>query len=450
MEIEELKEIMREGGIVGAGGAGFPSYGKLDKKIEIIVLNCAECEPLLRVHRQLLAKHAYEILDALEVIAEAVEAKKVMIAVKGAYRKTIEAVERACTEKKRLCPMEIGRLPGIYPAGDEVITIYEVTGKVVPPGKLPIDIGIGVFNVETIYNVYRAIFERQPVTHKYLTIGGEVREPKTVKVPIGMKIEEVVELAGGSLVKEPVYIHGGPMTGPLASGEEVITKTSNALLVFHENHLVVQNKKRKNSVSMKRAMASCCQCRICTDLCPRNLLGHPIEPHEFMKGATSGVTRNIEPFLNTYYCSQCGICEMYACMQNLAPQSLIGSYKNGLREKGVKPMKNPSFRDVHPMRRERMVPMGRLIAKLGLTSYDTDAPLTKEIPKPSFLKISLGQHIGGLAKPEVAKGDKVKTGQKIAGAMEDALSVSYHAPMDGEVWEVTDHIIMMKTEIVHG
>lgn len=449
MEIQELKNIMRESGIVGAGGAGFPSYGKLDKRMETIVLNCAECEPLLRVHRQLLRKYAYEILEALDIIAEAVEAKKVIIAVKGVYRKTIEAVERAFTEKKRLCPMEIGVLPEIYPAGDEVITIYEVTGKVVPPGKLPIDIGIGVFNVETIYNVYRAVFEKQPVTYKYLTIGGEVREPKTIKAPIGMKIEEAVKLAGGSLVEEPVYVHGGPMTGPLVSGEEVITKTSNAVLVFHKNHLVVQNKKRKNSISMKRAMASCCQCRMCTDLCPRNLLGHPIEPHEFMKAATSGVTRNIEPFLNTYYCSQCGICEMYACMQNLAPKSLIASYKMGLREKQVKPMENPSFTDVHPMRRERKVPMKRLIAKLGLTAYDKEAPLTEEMPMASFLKIPLGQHIGALAKPEVAKGDKVVTGQKIAGAMEDKLSVSYHAPMNGEVWEVTEHIIMI-TEKVHG
>lgn len=449
MEIQELKNIMRESGIVGAGGAGFPSYGKLDKRMETIVLNCAECEPLLRVHRQLLRKYAYEILEALDIIAEAVEAKKVIIAVKGVYRKTIEAVERAFTEKKRLCPMEIGALPEIYPAGDEVITIYEVTGKVVPPGKLPIDIGIGVFNVETIYNVYRAVFEKQPVTYKYLTIGGEVREPKTIKAPIGMKIEEAVKLAGGSLVEESVYVHGGPMTGPLVSGEEVITKTSNAVLVFHKNHLVVQNKKRKNSISMKRAMASCCQCRMCTDLCPRNLLGHPIEPHEFMKAATSGVTRNIEPFLNTYYCSQCGICEMYACMQNLAPKSLIASYKMGLREKQVKPMENPSFTDVHPMRRERKVPMKRLIAKLGLTAYDKEAPLTEEMPMASFLKIPLGQHIGALAKPEVAKGDKVVTGQKIAGAMEDKLSVSYHAPMNGEVWEVTEHIIMI-TEKVHG
>ena len=84
-----------------------------------------------------------------------------------------------------------------------------------------------------------------------------------------------------------------------------------------------------------------------------------------------------------------------------------------------------------------------------MTAYDKEAPLTEEMPMASFLKIPLGQHIGALAKPEVAKGDKVVTGQKIAGAMEDKLSVSYHAPMNGEVWEVTEHIIMI-TEKVHG
>lgn len=444
MEIQELKQIIQENGVIGAGGAGFPSHGKLDKRIETIILNCAECEPLLKVHRQLLAKHAYEIVEALNEVAQAVLAKEVIIAVKTAYTQTVEAVNEVISEKKFYAPMRIGFLSEVYPAGDEVITIYETTGKIVPPGKIPIEVGVAVFNVETMYNIYRAIFWKQPVTYKYLTIAGEVKEPKTVKVPIGMKISEVVKLAGGITVANAAYIHGGPMTGPLSSEEEVITKTSNAILVFDKNHPVIQKKCSKDSTNMKRAMASCCQCRMCTDLCPRNLLGHPIEPHLFMRAATTGVTKDVTPFLGTYFCSQCGLCEMYACNQNLSPQTLIGSYKNELRKNGVPPIRNPITKEVNSLREQRKVPMSRLTARLGLSRYNLSAPLDETEVPASIIKIKLNQHIGAPAIPIVQKEETVSRNQQVAMADSSKLSVFYHTPCNGVVLEVTKRYVMIK------
>ena len=206
MDFNALSKIMKDAGVAGAGGAGFPSYAKLNKAADTIILNCAECEPLLKLHRQVLQFHAEEILDALSVIAETVEATKVIIAVKPSYKEAIAAVNKYISNYPNT---EIGLLPEIYPAGDEVITIYETTGRVVPPGKIPIAVGVTVFNVETALNVARALKEGAPVTYKYITICGEVRNPVTLKAPLGMTYGELIELAGGATVENPVLIAGG-------------------------------------------------------------------------------------------------------------------------------------------------------------------------------------------------------------------------------------------------
>ncbi len=161
MELNELVEVMKKNGVAGAGGAGFPTYAKLDKRADTLILNCAECEPLLKLHRQVLEKYAYEIMSTLDLIAKAVGANQVYIGIKGSYTKAVEAVKSNLSSFKN---MDISILPEIYPAGDEVILIYETTKRVVPPGSIPISVGVTVFNVETILNVYNAIHNQEPVT----------------------------------------------------------------------------------------------------------------------------------------------------------------------------------------------------------------------------------------------------------------------------------------------
>ena len=312
MELSELTSIMKQNGVAGAGGAGFPAYAKLDKRADTIILNCAECEPLLKLHRQVLEKYAFEIISTLELIADAVEAKDVIIGVKPSYKNAVQAVEAVLPSFHKT---RIGLLPEVYPAGDEVILIYETTKRVVPPGNIPITVGVTVFNVETILNVYNAIHKQEPVITKYITVTGEVENPVTLKVPLGITLQEVVDLAGGAKIKDPVYINGGPMTGRIANPFDPVTKTTNAVLVMPKDQYIVSKRMSKISIDMKRAMSVCCQCRMCTDLCSRNLLGHPIEPHLFMRAASSGVIDDIKPMLGTMFCSQCGICEMYACFQ---------------------------------------------------------------------------------------------------------------------------------------
>lgn len=439
MQFEALSEIMRSCGVVGAGGAGFPSYAKLNKKADTIILNCAECEPLFRVHRQLLAKYAFEILTALEHVREAVSAERIIIAVKPSYKDAIEAVR----DKASSFPhASVHPLPEVYPAGDEVITIYEATGRVVPPGQLPISVGCIVYNVETMLNTYYAITENRPVTSKYVTVSGAVKNPATFHVPLGMRFSELVKLAGGETEENSAYLSGGAMTGRLATLSEPVTKTTNAVLVLPENHPVIVKRKSKTTLNIKRSMSSCCQCSTCTDLCPRHLLGHPIEPHLLMRAASKGMERDIKAVVNTLYCAQCGICEMYACPQGLAPKTLIGECRDALRREGVKP-ESPEFKPVNPMRPYRKVQMNRLIARLGLTPYVVKAPLSEEQLNPKELKIMFRQNIGAPAVCTVSAGEKVTAGQLIAKPAE-GLSVGICAPAGGTVTELTKDYLVIK------
>ncbi len=437
MDISELSKIYREAGIVGAGGAGFPTYAKLSDKAEIILLNCAECEPLLRLHRQLLKYHAEEIIKAFDKTREILGAKEGIVCIKSHYKGAIEAVTALLPQYKNL---KICLLPVVYPAGDEVVMIYEATKRVVRPGGLPIEQGVAVFNVETMYNAYHAL-NGENLTSKLVTIAGEVEKPCTVRVPLGAKLQDVVALAGKETIKDGVYWVGGPMMGRLANRNETVTKTTNSIFVFPENLRVVEKLKSDWKIEKARAAASCCQCRMCTDLCPRHELGHPIEPHKIMHAAACNDFQDTAAFVNTFYCSACGVCENFSCPQGLSPRKLIQRVKAGLRANGVRPPKDVKVAPVDPKRDYRRVPLERLVARLGVKKYQVDAPLDNEL-KDVFkeVKIALSQHIGIPASAVVKVGDRVEKGQLIAKAA-DGLSVNIHASVTGLVTEVGDKAI---------
>lgn len=443
MSLEELKLKLQNAGIAGAGGAGFPAYAKLSDKADTIILNCAECEPLLKLHRQILAEYAFEILTALSDVAQATGAKSIIIALKKHYSEAINAVNSVLDKFNNIT---LSYLPEVYPAGDEVITIYESTGRVVPPGSIPISVGATVFNVETALNIYNAIYLNKPVTHKFVTISGAVNNPKTVYAPLGITFKELIKKAGGTSLDEYSVISGGPMMGSLVNPLDTVTKTTNAILVLPNDHPVVTNKKTKISISLKRAMGTCCQCRACTSTCSRNLLGHPIEPHAFMRSATSGDTKNLAPFINTMFCSGCGLCEIYSCPQGLSPRTLITKYKEGLRANGVAVPKDVPLSPVNPNRKLKLVPIKRLTARLSLTKYENPALLTLDEIKAKKLKIAIKQNIGVPDVPVVKNGDIVKKGDLLAQNDKNTLGVPLHSPSGGKIIDANEHFILIECE----
>lgn len=443
MELTDLSTILKENGIVGAGGAGFPSYAKLSPKAEVVLLNCAECEPLLELHKQLLQQCTTDVLDAFELVRETVGAKEGKICIKAHYESTIAAIEGVLPKYPHL---SICKLDSIYPAGDEVVTAYCATGKVVRPGGLPIEIGVIVYNVETMYNAYHAVKEGKPVTSKLITVSGDVKTPKTVRVPLGVTLQEVVALAGGPTIENYTYWVGGPMMGFEQKPTDLVKKNTNSIFIFPKDHYLLRRAHSDVTIEAARAAASCCQCQMCTDLCPRHNLGHPIQPHLIMRATACGHINNPTDFTNAFYCCACGVCENYACPQGLSPRKIIQKVKAGLRAAGVKPSPDVTAASVNPMRDLRQVPIDRLIARLGVTEYELAAPLdNEEVTGFKTVRVLLSQHIGAPAKAVVAAGDTVKKGQAIAEAAQ-GLSVNIHASIDGLVTEVTDRYIEIKAK----
>lgn len=439
MLIDELKNIARNNGIVGAGGAGFPAYAKMTDKADTVILNCVECEPLLKLHRQLLATHTEEIIQMLDEVRESFGAKEAVIGIKSEYVTTIKAVEEVLGDfpKVRICALKPA-----YPMGDEVVLIYEATGRVIQPGGLPIDENVVVYNVETMYNLYRAVHLDIPVTNKLVSIVGEIDHPLTVRVPLGTTVKEAIALAGKVTVEDPVYVMGGPMMGRLGTENTVITKTTNAIIILPKDHHVVVRMDKNLEIEKKRASSSCCQCRTCTDMCSRHALGHPIEPHKVMRAVANHDTSDMSVFVNTAYCSGCGICEKYVCPQGLSPKSIIQAFKGGLRAAGIKAEKvdpAPVLED----RELRKLPVHRLAARLDLTKYDKPAPFEDTTPTTKLVKIPMSQHIGAPATPIVSVGDTVKKGQLI-GEPKDGLSVAIHCSIDGVVQKVSDKEVVVK------
>ena len=229
--------------------------------------------------------------------------------------------------------------------------------------------------------------------------------------------------------------------GRLGTENTIITKTTNAIIILPENHKVIMRMNKNLEIERKRAASSCCQCRTCTEMCPRHALGHPIEPHRIMRAVANHDTEDLSVYTNTAYCSSCGLCENYACPQGLSPRSVIAEFKNGLRAAGIRAEKCEPGK-VAADREWKKAPVSRLKARLGLSAYDVPAPLTEEEVPAKRVRILTSQHIGAPARPVVQENDTVKKGQKLAEAAE-GLSVAIHSSIDGVVEQVCEKEIII-------
>lgn len=438
-----MKQALYTGGVVGAGGAGFPTYAKLSDQASSVILNGSECEPLLKVDRQLMNDYVKEVLSGMAMLVEVMNAEEGIIAVKQSYTVAIEAIRFYIGEYKKL---RIHLLPDIYPAGDEVVLIYETVGKIVPQGKIPIMVGCVVVNVETVLNIYRKVTEDRNVTTKFITIAGEVKNPVTVEVPIGITVKELIALAGGLTREDCVLIMGGPMTGKISSINAIVTKTTKAILALPPNIPPVTKRMNNTKRDIRNAMSVCSQCQNCTALCPRALLGHTIKPHDFMRSIANGITINTATYLNSFFCCSCGLCEFYSCHQGLSPRDLLDACKAGLRSKGIK-VPDKQGRDlVNSMREERKIPEHRLVSRLGLYKYDVPAPLNREIRDFKEVQLLFSQNIGAPVQPCVKKGDFVTVGQLVGAPPEGALGACLHASISGTVTKISDSYMIIEND----
>lgn len=435
---KSLVDLVREAGIVGAGGAGFPTHVKLKATVEYIVVNCAECEPLLRVDQQLITKRGKEIIQALKAVMTATQASKALIGLKKKYQ---EALAFLTDKLKNEPQIETVVLGDFYPAGDEQVLVYETTGRIVPEGGLPLNVGVVVLNVETLLNIYYALKGRG-VTDKYVTITGWVAQPKTVKVPLGTSFQELLDLAGGPLGEDFMLINGGPMMGSLCQDLQTpVTKTTKGLVILPRQHSLVTKKNTDLSLIIKQAKAACCRCLQCTEVCPRYLLGHGLRPDEMMQTVSYGNYLG-EKVTQAFLCCECGVCDLYQCPMGLSPRRVNMLIKKELAQAGIKNNRQGKPEKTRSMREYRRIPSKRLLARLNLTEYNGLAPLTEKLYKPKQVILPLRQHIGALAVACVQPGSRVAKGDLIALAPENALGAHLHASISGNVVQVDTAIVI--------
>lgn len=430
---------VREAGVVGAGGAGFPTHVKLKAQVEIYLVNGAECEPMLKTDQQLAALYPERIVRGLASAMSAAGAKEGIIALKAKYQQAIGALQ------PHLAPnMRVAILPDVYPAGDEVMTIWLTTGRRVPPGGIPLDIGVAVNNLQTILNVGRAL-DDEPVTTRTLTVNGAVREPKTVTVPIGTSLTEVLALAGGPAGENLAYIAGGPVMGKLLDSLDMpVSKTSGGLLALPADHPVVKGKMLSAAAALRTARAVCEQCRLCTDLCPRHLIGHELPPHLIIRAVNYNRLGAPQVLLSALTCSECGVCEVYACPVGISPRRVNIALKAELRTQGLK--YRGEIGQVDPMAEHRLLPSSRLVSRLHLEPWYHEAPLVPDVYRPAQVVIPLQQHVGAPAQPVVKEGDRVQAGQVIGEIPEGSLGARVHASIDGIVARVTPQAVTIRKE----
>lgn len=431
-------------GVVGAGGAGFPAHVKLSAHADTVIINAAECEPLLYKDKEILRRHGDEVLAGLAAAVELTGAENAVIAVKEKYNDVI-----ASLRSKLSSNMSVAPLADTYPAGDEMILVYDVLGRVVRPGGIPPDVGAVVMNVETALNV--ASSQAGPVTEKFLTIGGAVAEPVTLRVPMGISLGECVSAAGGPTVEDANYVVGGVMMGQLETDlNSPVDKTTAGVIVLPSGHVVIRRMKRDWKQVSRIARSACDQCSFCTELCPRYLLGHPVQPHLAMRAL--GFNLLGEAGLpGAEFCSRCNLCSIYACPEGLDPRAVYVENKRKLAESGEK-WKDPPFNPRRPALHMsgRKAPMQRLMTRLALSGFRNAGPLKETTVTTRKVGIKLKQHIGVSCEPVVQPGQSVRIGDKVGAVPEGngkpALGAPVHASIDGTVTAVENNIVWIEKE----
>lgn len=441
MLFKSYLQMITDAGVVGAGGAGFPTHLKINTTSEVVIANGAECEPLLRVDRQIMEVYPEKVLEGLRVVMKVSNAKRGVICLKEKYHKAVDRLNEALVNFKNI---EIFLVGNYYPAGDEQQLIYEVTGKVIPVGGLPIDAGIIVNNVSTLVNIADAV-NSTSVTHKLVTVTGEVMNPVTLNVPIGMSVRKLVQIAGGPESSNGyTMILGGPAMGKIEENWDApVTKTLGGVIILPSEHPLIAKKNSSSEKDYKLAKSVCCQCNYCTQLCPRSALGLGVKPHKVMRAIGYGEAAAIGDINTVFPCCDCGLCTYYACSMGLSPSKMVVMMKSSLIKNGLKP-KKVIPEEVSPSREYTKVPTYRFLERLGLNKYDVEAPVVIDEVAADQVRILLKQHIGVAAVPVVKEGDSVEKGGLIGMIEEGKVGANVHSSITGIIAKVTAEFIEIK------
>lgn len=426
-------------GVVGAGGAGFPTHVKANSQVKFVLANGAECEPLIHKDYELMVNFPEEIVDGMKLLMETTKARSGYFGIKSKNTSAIEKISDALKESS----IQLTLLGDYYPSGDEYELVYAATNRLMPPYGIPLDVGCVVNNVETLYNISQAS-KGVSVSKKFITVTGAVKNPSSFFVPIGTSFRDVINLAGGLTVSDYGIMVSGLLMGKLSfSLDEPIKKTTAGLIILPKDHYMIMRMQRPVQDMNRIGKSACDQCSYCTEFCPRYLLGYDVQPHKVMRSLA--FTKTGEAVWNQYaaLCCSCGLCSLYSCPEDLYPREACDQGKLFMKENKIK-YEQPKPVKVHPIKEGRRVPIKNLMKKLNVLSYEIKTPYKKIEFSPDEVKIPLQQHVGAKAKPVVSKGSSVNEGDLIADIESGKLGAKIHASISGTIIEISDNFIVIK------
>jgi electron transport complex protein RnfC len=321
LSAEELKGIIKECGLTGMGGAGFPTHVKLsppkEKTIDIVIINGAECEPYLTSDHRVMLEMPEKVVQGTLAVMKVLGVEKGVIGIEGNKPDAIKIMKNAVKEYPTL---SVAHLQTKYPQGGEKSLIFAVTGKEVPSGGLPMDVGAVVQNISTVAAISNAITTGMPVVERVVTItGSAVKEPKNLLVKMGTSFDEVVEFCGGYTDDVGKILNGGPMMGIAQfTGEVPVIKGTSGILVLN----------RKDAERPEES--NCIRCGKCVDICPSGL-----QPLMISKNSLLGRYEEAEAF-HAMDCIECGSCS-FVCPSKrplvdairIAKKEIIAKRKRG-------------------------------------------------------------------------------------------------------------------------
>lgn len=297
---EDLSGAARACGLVGLGGAGFPTHVKLTKRedteLDTLIINAAECEPFITSDYRECIEQTENVLEAIYLVKEIIGFKKVIICVEDNKPKAIEELYKIAADKRDTDnSVRLMKLKSRYPQGAEKVLVYSATGRKIPLGKLPADVGCIVMNVTSISTLNKYIKTGMPLVRKTITVDGAVGKPQNVIVPVGTAVKEVIEFCGGYKGDPRKLLYGGPMMGTaVLKADMPILKQNNAILVFDEK------------MAKQPTETPCIRCGRCANACPMR-----IQPLEIEAMLRAGNLEEVKA-LHVEYCMECGCCS-YVC-----------------------------------------------------------------------------------------------------------------------------------------
>jgi Na+-translocating ferredoxin:NAD+ oxidoreductase RnfC subunit len=266
-------------------------------------------------------------------------------------------------------------------------------------------------------------------------------------VPVGTPIIDVLKLSGIENFNDYAVIDGGPMMGPvMINTDGYITKKNKGFIILKKQHSLIRKKSMNLEQARRVNRASCEQCRMCTDMCPRYLLGHNMQPHKMMR-ALNYTLSDIKGQMTSQLCCQCGLCELFSCPAGLYPKASNLFFKGELAKQNIRYKPLQSEFTARKSREYRLVPSKRLIARLGLHDFDKPAPMTEVEIKPELVHISTRQHVGVPAVPVVNVGDHLELGQLIGRIPDGSLGAAIHTSIAGTVVESGNDYVVIRRDL---